>query len=252
MWVDDASRDERFIGYVNFLLAFCEPIHEDDAALMERLATIGIAPGAPFDVEALEPEVRDAIRAGVQRARATMEEAAEAMPSFPTGWTNTDPFGNRSFYAGDYLKRAVGAQIGWGGNDRIEAYYPLLRRDADGDTLDGSRHAYTMTWQTDPPTNAFWSVTMYDRSYDGSAGYMVRNPIDRYLINSTTQGLVRGDDGSLTIYPQHERPEDAAAAANWLPAPREPFYLALRNYYPKQAALDGSWIPPAVVKAGKP
>ncbi len=249
IWADEASRDERFIGYLNFLLTFCEPVHDDDAALMRRLGEIGVAPGAAFDAETLDPDARDAVRAGVERARRRMEAAAEAMPAYSTGWTNSDPFGDRAFYAGDYLRRAVGAQLGWGGNDRIEAMYPILRHDADGEVLDGSRHAYTMTWKTDPPTHAFWSVTIYDRSYDGSAGFMVKNPIDRYLINSTTEGLVRGEDGSLVMYIQHERPGGDAAAANWLPAPDEPFYLVLRDYYPAEEALDGSWAPPAVVKA---
>ena len=171
MWADEASRDERFIGYLNFLLTFCEPVHDDDAALMRRLGEIGVAPGAAFDAETLDPDARDAVRAGVERARRRMETAAETMPAYSTGWTNSDPFGDRTFYAGDYLRRAVGAQLGWGGNDRIEAMYPILRHDADGEVLDGSRHAYTMTWKTDPPTHAFWSVTIYDRSYDGSAGF---------------------------------------------------------------------------------
>lgn len=249
MWNDEASRDERFIGYVNSLLAFYRPVGDDDAALMQRLTGIGIGPGVPFDADALSPEVRDAIRAGAQNARAEMERYAEELPMFPTGWSNTDVFGDRGYYLGDYLKRAVGAQLGWGGNDRIEAFYPMLRADADGEALDGSKHAYTLTWESDPPAHAFWSVTMYDRSYDGSAGYLVKNPIDRYLINSTTEGLVRGEDGSLTMYIQHERPESDAAAANWLPAPDEPFYLTLRIYHPKEAALDGSWVPPAVVRS---
>jgi len=51
-----------------------------------------------------------------------------------------------------------------------------------------------------------WSITMYDTSYDGTAGYMIENPINRYLFNSTTKGLVYGDDGSLTITIQHEQP----------------------------------------------
>jgi len=249
LWDDAASRDERFIGYVNVLLAFCEPIHQDDVALMRRLGEIGIGPRAPFDPEALDPDVRAAIRAGVLKARGRMEAAAEALPSFDTGWSDTDPFGDRAFFAGDYFKRAAMAMFGWGGNDRIEAYYPILHHDADGEELDGSKHAYTLTWKSDPPTHAFWSVTIYDKSYDGSAGYLVRNPIDRYLINSTTEGLVRGEDGSLTMYIQHDRPGDDSAAANWLPAPDEPFYLVLRNYYPADEALDGSWVPPAVVKA---
>jgi hypothetical protein len=248
MWNDEASRDERFIGYLNFLLNFCEPIHPDDIGLMDRMRAIGIGPRVAFDADTLDTGLRDAIRAGVQSARQKMEAAAGEIPSFDTGWTDSDPFGDRAFYAGDYLKRATGAMLGWGGNDRIEAFYPILHHDADGEALDGSKHAYTMTWATDPPTDAFWSVTTYDTSYDGTAGYLVQNPIDRYLVNSTTPGLVRGDDGSLTIHIQHQRPAEESAAANWLPAPSDRFYLVLRNYAPKQEALSGAWVPPAAVK----
>ncbi|MEE4274716.1 MAG: DUF1254 domain-containing protein, partial [Thermoleophilia bacterium] len=56
LWADEASRDERFIGYLNFLLLWCRPIHPDDAALMERLQGIGIEPGAPFDAEGLDED----------------------------------------------------------------------------------------------------------------------------------------------------------------------------------------------------
>jgi hypothetical protein len=89
---------------------------------------------------------------------------------------------------------------------------------------------------------------MYDRSYDGTAGYLVKNPINRYLINSTTEGLAYGEDGSLTITIQHKQPEGAAEKANWLPAPEGTFYLVLRVYWPEKAALDGTWTPPPVVR----
>jgi hypothetical protein len=248
-WDDAASRDERFIGYLSFLLGFCQPIHSDDRELLERMRGIGVEPGVFVDADASPQETRDALAAGVASARAKMAEVVRTMPSYPAGWTNTDCFGTREFFDGDYLLRAAGAQMGWGGNDRIEAFYPMLDEDADGDKFDGSAYAYTLSWKTDPPCDAFWSVTMYDKAYDGTAGYLVENPIGRYLINSTTEGLVRGDDGSLTMYIRHERPESAAAAANWLPAPAEPFYLILRIYSPTEEALDGTWEPPAVVKA---
>ena len=88
---------------------------------------------------------------------------------------------------------------------------------------------------------------MYDTSYDGTAGYLVENPIDRYLVNSTTQGLVRDDDGSLTISIQRDEPESARDRANWLPAPDGPFYLVMWLYLPSPAALASSWEPPPVV-----
>ena len=164
------------------------------------------------------------------------------------GWTSSDVFGTREWYGGDYLLRAAAAMAGWGGNDVIEASYPTTREDASGEPLDGA-HRYQIAFTAPPPAKAFWSVTMYDTSYDGMAGYLVENPINRYLINSTTEGLVFGDGGALTITIQREQPQDAMQKANWLPAPEGPFYLVMRIYWPEQAVLEGAWTPPPVRKA---
>jgi len=86
---------------------------------------------------------------------------------------------------------------------------------------------------------------MYDKSADGTTGYMVANPIDRYLINSTTEGLIYSEDGSLSIYIQHEQPE-GEKAANWLPAPDAPFYMCMRIYGPEESVMNNEWEPPAV------
>jgi len=51
----------------------------------------------------------------------------------------------------------------------------------------------------------------------------------------------------VTIYLQHESP-GADKESNWLPAPDGPFTLALRNYWPEQAILDGAWEPSAIRK----
>ena len=80
------------------------------------------------------------------------------------------------------MKRAAGAQGG------STATTPSRRRirspstDADGEPLDGSKHNYTLTFAAGqlPPVNAFWSVTMYD----GKTQLLIKNPINRYLINS--------------------------------------------------------------------
>lgn len=248
-WDDPASRDERFIGYVNALLPFCQPPHPDEVAMWERFARIGIAPGAPFDADALDAEVRTALRDGVDAARAAIAGQVASLGEKVHGWTAVAALGSRAHFAGDHLLRAAGAMAGWGGNDVEEALYPLCREDGEGRALDGA-HRYRLTLVTDPPAKAFWSVTVYDTSYDGTAGYLVDNPIDRYLINSTTEGLVRGDDGSLTIHLQHDRPDTEAGRANWLPTPEGPFYLAMRIYWPEPAALDGSWAPPPVERVG--
>lgn len=245
VWNDEASRDERFIGYLNFLLSLCQPIHHTEADLMARFAKIGIGVGLPFEADSLDGEVREAIRAGVAAAQKTLASKVRNLGQKTNGWSSSDVFGTREWYAGDYLLRGVAAMAGWGGNDVIEAVYPTAREDADGEPFDGA-HRYQITFTTPPPAKAFWSITMYDTSYDGTAGYLVENPINRYLINSTTQGLAYGEDGSLTITIQHEQPQDATQKANWLPAPEGPFYMVMRIYWPEKQALDGIWTPPPV------
>ena len=75
---------------------------------------------------------------------------------------------------------------------------------------------------------------------------LVANPINRYLINSPMLASLQQDpDGGYTIYVQHESP-GADRESNWLPAPEGSFRLVERLYWPEQAALDGTWHPPAV------
>ena len=42
--------------------------------------------------------------------------------------------------------RAIAAKAGIYGNDAVEAMYPLTRTDGDGQTLDGSKNNYTLTF----------------------------------------------------------------------------------------------------------
>jgi hypothetical protein len=244
-WDDEASRDERFIGYLNTLLPLCEPIHPSETEMFARFASIGIGPGVSFDPDALSDEQRQAIVQGIAAAIETFARTLPEIGRTVNAWVMAAAFGNRAFFDGDYVLRALAAQLGWGGNDQIEAFYPTARVDANGELFDGA-HAYQLQWESDPPVNAFWSLTIYDKSYDGAAGYLVKNPINRYLINSTTEGLIRDADGGLTITVQHAEPNDPVRRANWLPAPEGEFYLTLRLYWPKPEALDGTWKPPLV------
>ncbi len=80
-----------------------------------------------------------------------------------------------------------------------------------------------------PPVNSFWSVTMYD----GKSQLLIKNPINRYLINSPMMpDMKKNEDGSLTLYIQKDNP-GPDKEANWLPAPDGPPYLILRMYWPK-------------------
>jgi hypothetical protein len=87
-----------------------------------------------------------------------------------------------------------------------------------------------------------WNLAMYD---DGML--FVQNDIDRFTIGNTTDGLTPATDGSLTLYIQHDRP-DEAKVANWLPAPNGTFNLTMRFYAPLTPVLDKTYALPPVRK----
>jgi hypothetical protein len=60
--------------------------------------------------------------------------------------------------------------------------------------------------------------------------------------------LKTAPDGSLTIYIQDESP-GPDKESNWLPAPKGPFSLVLRTYYPKVEIVDGEWKAPLLEQA---
>ena len=120
--------------------------------------------------------------------------------------------------------------------------------------LRASKFKYTITFAAGqyPPVEAFWSVTMYD----GKTQLLIENSINRYLINSPMlPGMKKNPDGSLTLHIQKDSP-GADKESNWLPAPNGEIYLVMRLYWPKTTAPsilppgEGSWQPPAIVRAG--
>ena len=229
------------------------PVTPETKELRGRLASIGIGPGKTFDFKDLSLEHKAAVLLGMKEGADKVEKAVEGIGKTINGWGVYTAFGDRAFFNGDWLLRAAAAKIGIYGNDAEEAMYPKCREDADGEALDTSKHNYTMTFAKDqfPPVNAFWSVTMYD----GKSQLLIKNPINRYLINSPMMpDMKMNEDGSLTLYIQKDNP-GPDKEANWLPAPDGPPYLIMRMYWPKTEAPsilpagEGSWKPPGIVKA---
>jgi hypothetical protein len=77
--------------------------------------------------------------------------------------------------------------------------------------------------------------------------WLVDNPIKRYSIGSATPGLKTAADGSITLTFQADSP-GKDKEANWLPAPKGPFWLVLRTYGPGKSILDKTWTVPPVKK----
>jgi hypothetical protein len=240
---DEEKTSLEFFNTLNFVLQF-GPTIPSETELMARFAKIGIGAGKTFDASTLSPEMKTAIEGGMADAWADLANLQRT--EINTGKvTMGDVFGTRAFLKNNYLYRMAGAVLGIGGNEKQEAMYPVYSVDATGQKVDGANN-YTVHFPPGqlPPVNAFWSLTMYE--LPGS--FLVANPINRYLINSPMlPQLVKDADGGLTFYVQNESP-GKDKEPNWLPAPKGPFIAFMRLYWPKEAALDGTWKQPPMTK----
>jgi hypothetical protein len=240
-----------FFDYLDFSLQFA-PAGPEEKDIREKLARLGIGAGKTFDFKALSPQQKAAVVDGVKAGEEKIKQYLLAGEKVINGWKIGAYFGDRDFFHGNWLLRAAGAQAGIYGNDAIEATYPMTKTLADGEPLDGSKHNYTLTFPVGqlPPVNAFWSVTMYD----GKTQFLVKNPINRYLLNSPMlPNMKKNADGSLTLYIQKDSP-GKDKESNWLPAPNDLIYLVMRLYWPKTEPPsilppgEGTWKPPGIVK----
>jgi hypothetical protein len=227
---------------LNFVLQFC-PTVPSEVALMERFAKINIGAGKTFDASTFSPEVRKAIEEGVGEAWLEFEGLVKLLNAGKV--TSGDVFGTRKYLNGNYLYRMTAAALGIYGNSKEEAMYPVFRIDAEGKPLTGAnRYILHFAKGELPPVHAFWSATMYELPQS----LLVNNPIQRYLINSPMIPELKADgDGGITLYIQNETP-GKELESNWLPAPKGPFAVYMRLYWPAEAALDGSWQAPKLVK----
>jgi hypothetical protein len=244
---------DNFYEYLNVALQYV-PETPANKEILARLASIGIGPGKTFELKDLSLEHKAAMLLGMKAGSDKVSGLVANGGKDQNGWrVGGLAGGDSAFYNNDWLKRAGTAMGGIYANDPAEAMYPATRKDSSGETIDTSKHNYTITFPAGqlPPVNAFWSVTMYD----GETQLLIENSINRYLINSPMlPGMMKNADGSLTLYIQKDSP-GKERDANWLPAPNGPVFLVMRLYWPKIEAPsilppgEGAWMPPGVMKS---
>jgi hypothetical protein len=232
-----------FFSLLNFYLQFC-PTHPSENELMARFAKLGIGAGRTFDADKIAPEIKQAIEQGMADGWAAFDGVLKEVSAGKV--TSGDLFGTRDFLKNNYLYRMTAAVLGIYGNTKEEAMYPAYYVDGDGNKLDGAnRYLLRFAPGQLPPVKSFWSLTMYEQP----ASLLVANPINRYLLNSPMLPQFTKDaDGGLTLLVQNESP-GKDKEANWLPAPKGPFSVILRLYWPKEEALSGKWTAPPLKKA---
>lgn len=205
-------------------------------ALVASFHQIGLSVGQGFEWQSLD----EATKRGLERAIRTGEQIIDnkwaATGEITNGWKYTFAGGRAGFdpaLRAALVKYELGAQL----SDQV--IYPNTSVDDNGEHLNGTKK-YILHFEAGklPPVSVFWNMAMY-----GSDMLFVENDFKRYSIGSTTDGLKKEADGSLTILIQKDKPADTA---NWLPAPEGDFNLTMRLYGPQTSVLDGSYRLPAV------
>ena len=210
------------------------PPADEIAILLPSLKYLGIELGKQWKPEDTPP----AILAQMKTAAAKIGDLAlGTMPlagTLKNGWV-IPPY-NTGNAGTDYLSRLDVAVFGLTANTTAQAIYYSGVLDGNNKPMTGERN-YTLTLTppmeyAKPVPPGFWSVTMYDRR----TNYTAPNPINRYHL-ADYDDLKKNADGSITLYLQTESP-GPDKELNWLPSPKGPFYLIMRNYAPSPENTD--------------
>ncbi|MGZ7133822.1 MAG: DUF1254 domain-containing protein [Halobacteriota archaeon] len=218
------------------------PPSSADKPVVDQMARIGIIPGTPFNWNGLNATMQNAIAEGFQDGINEVAASIDAGFVHHNGW-DTSYVGGA--YGTNYTLRDAVVLRGSFANLALDSLYFTSNATASGVPYSGANN-YVLHFANNstPPVNALWSLTMYD-----SQGYPVPNPLNRSTIAPHLGNLTYNPDGSLDIYIQNASPA-TNKESNWLPAPSGPFEIWLRLYWPQEAALNGSWVPPAVQTVG--
>ncbi|RJT28118.1 DUF1254 domain-containing protein [Mesorhizobium waimense] len=215
------------------------------AKLVELFARVGIGPGQD-DFDGMDTGTKRGLARAAVDGRALLNDVIRsgALGKQVNGWNIPPSAVGRAGLSDDFLLRAaLQALSGIISNDPAEAVYFNTALDATGQAFDGTKR-YTLRFPPGqlPQVEAFWSITMYDPTYN-----LVDNSIDRYSIGNRTPNLKQDADGGLTLYIQSESP-GMAKESNWLPSTKSgSFFVILRTYMPGPEIVEQKWAPPRVV-----
>lgn len=262
-----------YFNYLARLLKTNSPKPED-AAVVAKLASIGLVPGRDFDtgkLGSLDKEAAEAIPRSAQEEMARQEKPSQVSPHFAEGIGGQDlDAGQLGSLDRKLIKAAPKLALakmalrlkqqkttdGW-----------LYFTDGVGNfgtdyELRGMANLLGPGWNR--PQDAVYPLSQKDadgKEYDGAKYryvmrfekgrlppveafwsltmydkdlFFVPNPINRYNLSQRNK-FITNPDGSVDFYIQAESP-GKDKEANWLPAPKGKFNLVLRLYGPPKSA----------------
>jgi hypothetical protein len=236
--------DSRFFDALNRFVQI-EPWLERDKAMIDPLASLGIAKGeqdgalaankAIFDRSG--PEAKALLQLWTEHAfvppfNEGMHWALPVPASFPGDMA--DNFANPNRYPID--SRAVAYALAYFSAKHLGAgqFYLVTISDKDGKPLNGAK-TYRLHVPAHPPVKLYWSITAYDHDTHALIKDM-RWPSR----GSNTPGLQKNADGSIDIY--FAPTALAGKESNWVPTdPQGRFELLFRLYGPEKPFFEKSW-----------
>ena len=213
------------------------PPRPADEGLVATFKEIGLHPTQQFDSATVPDAVCRGLERAIPDAQSIIAAKGQTMAEIVTGWLFQP--GPKTFGT-DYLFRAALEAVALLHGESAMTVGYIGNIDGQGKPLDGN-HDYELRFEVPPPVFGFWSLT----AYDGKTKLLVDNPINRYAIGDRTKGIQYGEDGSLTIYYSHQKP-DGEAASNWMPIPKGPFYTVIRAYNAEPEIFNGTSSPPPI------
>jgi hypothetical protein len=212
-----------------------DPDDELDQALLAAYQPLGVVPGQEFD------PAKVAKIDGLRFRKVSEQVFADEMAR------TTDKEFYKQELVGKFMPKGqlplellvFQSVLGPIGMPASEAVYPAVTT-TDGTPLN-AMHDYVirMTAGELPPTEVFWSVTLYDLQN----GFFIPNDYKKYSVGENA-GMKLDEDGGIAIYIAAEKPE-GVPEENWLPINRkdEDMDIVLRTYVPDLEKFK-TWEPP--------
>ena len=211
-------------------------LRDDELAFARQTERIGVTRAHGFQFERLDAAAVAGLKRALLDAESMIEHKARAQSSVQPGgtWMVSYDFTNLD----DWLFRAsVGWKYVWA-DLPSELLFPIARNDESGELLSG-KHRYRLHFPAGQlPPACYWHICMYDLD-----GFFTDNVIRRYGIGNMAEEPQADPDGSLTLYIQHRSP-GTDKEVNWLPTPKEGFFLMMRMYQPKERMYRGDYVLP--------
>lgn len=229
-----------FYDELGVALSLNEPT-DLEPAMMARFRSVSIGAGIMTSKFATTREVREAFERAIASAEINMEQnIRKNLISLRNSWNY---IARKDTSDRNYALRAALSKIYFGEAAAAESLHPVLHVDRNKVRLNGNEN-YVLHFDKDkmPPTKAFWSVVTYNSRTKG----LVENNLRRYSLGSYSEELSFNEDGSLDLYISANEP--VGKTQNWLPAPRDNFYVMLNMYLPSEDAIRGAYAPPSVLK----